>query len=256
MSKAWDCFVTDRTSNGKFLDIRAKYEQPQLDKMKQGESMSLCMAIIYEDKMYIAADSRSSKGAGFVSFGNQHLYSIPVSHSYKKIFRIGDDTAPIIGFSVGDNCFVGENLMDFISSFSVDSTENIAIALCNRMNNNSELSKNNTLFYFFQYQDRKLYCVIVEKEEGNYKYSSFPVQLEEGYARKVAIGASWATLLSDYVFFAIPENSEKETLFSINDVYNKANIVGCYYDNSVGGPIHIGKLTPEGFSWLQNGYIL
>lgn len=252
MAKTWDCFVTDKTSGESCLNKEAKHKQYQ----KQGEYMSLCMAIIYEDKMYIAADSRSSEGAGLVSFGNQHLYSIPVSHSYKKIFRIGDDTTPIIGFSVGDNCFAEENLTDFISSLPVGSTENIAIALCNRMNNNSKLSDNNTLFYFFQYQDKKLYCAIIRKEEEKYKYSYFPIQLEKRHARKIAIGAPWATLLSDYVFFAIPENSEKETLFSINDVYNKANIVGCYYDNSVGGPIHIGKLTSDGFSWLQNGYEL
>lgn len=223
--------------------------------------MSLCLAISFDDKVYIAADSKSSTRVCKTNFEDKTKYSLPASYSYKKIFSITlGDGKQIIGCSVGDNIFERKTLTEFIKSLDFTGCSNLkdtAFVIEKKMNEIDAFFEINSTFGLFRYEDDIVKNAVIKKVKTKYEVKMENFQPEKNTtARKAAFGASWATNLSDYTLFIIPEQNETDTVYSINEIFDKAKTVGPYFDDSVGGPIHIGKLTPEGFTWLQNGYEL
>lgn len=75
------------------------------------------------------------------------------------------------------------------------------------------------------------------------------------FKRSMYIGELIFVKLADN--FVEPNSTdEKEVVAYINKLYKALVAVSELTTNSVGGSIHIGKLTPDGFTWLQNGYEL
>lgn len=251
----YSCRVSDSKSSVG-LPYEAKKEKRKIN------TMSLCIALALDEKMYIAADSKSSVCAGKSSFGNKTKYSIPASFSYKKIFQVvlhEQDSSPIIGFSVGDNTFDSKNLSEFVKSLNFsDCTciDNVAEVIKTSLNLNVNLVDINSSFLLFRYEDKKFKKAIIEKNDKAYDCNTGDFLPPQGEAIKSTAGADWAKELSEYMLIIIPEREEEGTVYGINQVFENAKIVGPYFDDSVGGLIHIGKLTPDGFTWLQNGYEL
>lgn len=229
------------------------------NEIRKINTMSLCMALAFNDKLYIASDSKSSVCIGKSSFENRAKYSATASLCYKKIFMVDlSETAPVIGFSVGDNVFEYKNLNVFINSLNFSGCSDIkdvAEVIKNSMNLNINLVNVNSIFTLFRFENDEFREIVIEKKEKTYEYRIEKIQPRQGGVIKFVSGAEWAKELSNYMSVTIPEVDES-TMHEINRVYDNAKTIGPYFDDSVGGPIHIGKLTSEGFDWLQNGYEL
>lgn len=217
-------------------------------------NMSLCLALIFHDKVYIASDSKSSKAVADTEFGDKIFTTIPISYTYKKIFVVENEESPIVGMSYGYNNFEDKDLTEFIAS--LPASDNIAETIRNTMNGKVNLLKMNTAFALYQYRNKELYCTLIEKVNGEYQCKETLMQPTRHQKRKCSYGATWAVELSDYAFPKEFATDESNIIFSINELYKKAEAVGPCFDDSVGGPTRICKLTPDGFTWLQNGYEL
>lgn len=98
--------------------------------------------------------------------------------------------------------------------------------------------------------------VLCEYNFPNPSDEIIPYYPHDKHLRAFWHGVNWAKSVFEYNYFDSCFVNEERTLSQINEVFNKIGLVTKYFDKSVGGPTRICKLTPDGFSWLQNGYIL
>lgn len=223
---------------------------------KGNDDMSLCFCVKYGDIVYVAADSRSS----YVQrnrFGGVSD-SLIDTDDYRKIINANINGNNVVLISTGQNKFSPEQ-----KSFSAVINE----LLSNSYNDIKDfIEKIRNTFWNYKYPDTVLEITVLFNKENNLYSYRFPNVVEENSFllldkenKKVEAlwqGTSWAKCIFEYSRFDEEIESEERTIQQINKVYEKVVRLSCEFDNTVGGPIHIGKLAPDGFTWLQNGYEL
>lgn len=223
---------------------------------KEFYDMSLCFCVKYGDTVYIASDSRSS----YIQrncFGGVSD-SLIDSDDYQKIVNVNINGNNVVLISTGQNKFSSEQ-----KSFSAIINE----LMLNSYNDIKEFIESvRKTFWNYKNPDTALeITVLVEKENNIYSYT-FPnavdensiILLDKEHKKIEALwqGTRWAKCVFEYSRFDEEFENERRTIEQINKVYEKINRLSCEFDNTVGGLVRIGKLTPNGFSWLRNGYEL
>lgn len=224
---------------------------------KRDKGMSLSFGISYGDAIYIATDSRSSIIHKGYSFGGVKEMEIE-SDNYKKISRFEFLNYEIIMTSTGQNKFNGKTFSEALIDIDYSACPTIYSAL-------------HTIYKFFEDKkedemDISFISYIRDKEKKMLLVSSYSTaNSKSGELSNIEIapyflcywqGASWGIEVLRHTDFE--ENTDNEPLIieQINSVYKRIEILSPRFDETIGGSIHIGKLTPDGFTWLQNGYEL
>ena len=227
----------------------------QVDRTKGcNNNMSLCFALEYGNIAYIAADSRSS----YTKINNLGFlvgYEIETD-DYKKIINVNINGETAVLISTGQNKFgiEHENFADIVKKITAQPCENIK----------DFIKEVRNVFSKLKYPRDVLDITILFTDKGKLYTYYFPDNIEDSSFRTPDSeelcacwqGVRWAKSVFEYSEFDRRFISEEHTLSQINEVYNKVYRVSKTFDNSVGGPVRIGKLTPEGFTWIQNGYEL
>ena len=228
---------------------------------KGNSIMSLAFALLINDIVYIAADSKSS---GFLNednlgFGTHNHYMKPLLYDYKKIFRIEDTN--ILGFSVGDNTIGSYNLLDYIKNVKFSNKSNlneIAENICDSINNINNTNIINSIeFHLFDYSNKGCWHIPVIKTINDIcRVNESEVLNDIGPLVLSPAGADWAiSLARNSIFYS--GTSEEDVLYRINKIFNDAAHIGHYFDDSVGGLTRIIKLEPgENPKWIQGEYNL
>lgn len=229
----------------------------------EGNKMSLCFAFALYNKVYLVADSRSSEpdiNSEIGNFSHRRLKYKVVSDKYRKIFKLPILDRNIVGFSTGKNNFSESicNLSDFIKQIKFPKGLTL-VQYASILGTEAILRSNNVCFELFEYSKENLYRASISVFNNNLTVFSELYQPKENDAYYTSSGAEWAKQLLNTEHYVIPEtnpNDESYNIRAFENIYKKASSIGCVFDDSVGGPICIGKLTPDGFTWLQNGYEL
>lgn len=227
--------------------------------------MSLCFGISYNGVVYLVADSRSSVINSKYIFGGIKE-TVLDTDSYKKIGYVEVLTYKIALLATGQNKFDEDDktFIDVLHGINYNACSNLDAIL--RLTY-EEFSKRKR-----RYMDVHLTLFIADSL-SNEIYTTNLSTLQECYAhedmRGVPIskipegpqqcfwqGAGWGIEVIRHSDFDEAVMDEKRIIFQINSVFDRINKLSQYFDESIGGPIRIGKLTPDGFTWLQNGYEL
>ena len=214
--------------------------------------MSLAICVAFPNAFYLAADSQSSKMIEEGYTGSSPFARV-LSFSSKKIFRIQETT--IFGYSTGLNKFGDYNLQGFIRSLDLPNDINECGTIISNKLNTFDKRHTLALFNLFTLTKDGLHIVSVIGDENTHLYSSkyslyTPATVDS--FRLIRTGATWATELARFA----PFTSEEDVKSVIEKLYRDAEFVGRFYDNCVGGPIHILKVTPNGYNWIVGGYDL
>lgn len=231
--------------------ISNSYSNSYTDPIRSTD-MSLAICVAFSNAFYLAADSQSSKMIE-EGYTGSSPFTRALSFSSKKIFRIRDTS--IFGYSTGLNKFGDYNLQDFIRNLDLpNDIRECGTTISNKLNT---LDKRHTLalFHLFAFTKDGLDIVSITGDENTHIYSSehciYTPETVDSF-RLIRTGATWATELARFA----PFTSEEDVKSVIEKLYRDAEIVGRFYDNSVGGSIHILKVTPDGYSWITGGYDL
>lgn len=158
---------------------------------------------------------------------------------YKKI-ALFKPTNKIIA-STGDNDFNGKNLT----------------ALVNECKDEDELKRKllpyETTLYIFSVENEKIYMEIITFHDKMYSVTKNCVS-----GRKEMASFSSSLTVTNFLKPILVNNKyyDKTALAYINAIYDLCMSVPDISDNTIGGDIRILKITPDGFTWLQNGYEL
>lgn len=215
---------------------------------KEDKGMSLCFGIAYGNIIYIAADSRSSFVKDTV-FGGKRFDKVDTDN-YKKIVKIKINTTDVVVCSTGQNKF-GENGLSFEETIR-------KIPIKDDIREYIKDVKERFLAYQIPTQKLDINVVFFENNILNYyKYPSETIITSaDDNIKAFWQGVNWAKSVFEYSYFDSHFVSEERTLSQINAVFVKVRKATSIFDKSVGGPVRICRLNPNGFVWLQNGYEL
>lgn len=188
--------------------------------------MSLAIVLAINNDVYIAADSRSTK-----KIVHEH------SDDYRKIAYLKNENKIVV--STGDNDFDGKTLTELVKS-------------CKTQRELEEkVLRYNANFRFISQGD-PLYMETVSFAGGVLRSERIP--LDEN-----VIYYSGPTAITEFLSY-IPSpqyNEETNIIKFLNTVYDMCCCLPELSDNTIGGPVHILKLSPgEPYKWLQNDYEL
>lgn len=219
--------------------------------------MSLCVAFIMNDEVYICSESRSSApdyNSGTNPFTKRPNKSTPLEDNFKKIFKVPIGGHTIIGFATGDNTFGQKPITKIIQDICYSHC-NSPIDCCSAIMQKLSEFRGMTYINLFECSGRDIVRVSGILDDEKIDISKDIIRGEKDEIIYFYSGPQWAKALLYSVPFS-PTRTENERITAINGVYEAALKVSKTLENTLGGPIHIGKLTPEGFFWLQNGYEL
>ena len=217
--------------------------------------MSLCVAYIDDGCVYICSDSRSSTpddNSGTNIFSKQPNKFRAIIDDYRKIIRLPIKGRQIVGFSTRANMFNGMTISEIISSVEYLCDESTLKCLVRVLEFISAYECETTVD-LFEYVGKELVWVSGNSDHGNISIKSkhYPLKsLDYVYS-----GPDWARSLLSTNTYSNYETESKKVL-DIANMFENAKIISSKLENTIGGVVHIGKLTPEGFEWLQNGYKL
>lgn len=191
--------------------------------------MSLVYVLFNDEEIFLAADSRStSKIDSRVHYDN-----------YKKIALLKPSNKIIA--ATGDNDFNGKNLTELVSECRDEQElKERLLPYATTLNvfstEHGKIYKETISFCDGTYTVEKI-CVLGRKGTASFSSSSYvtsflkPIPVAKKYCDETAIGY-------------------------INSIFNLCINVPEISDCTIGGDIHILKITSQGFTWLQNGYEL
>ena len=193
---------------------------------KKMKDMSLVYCLRTKTAVYVVADSRST-----TSFEND--VAKEYYDTYRKIARSGN----YYYAATGENIYDGMTLTQLVSK-------------CSSPNEVKEIvSKYNTTLFIFSNSSEQIKCQLFGK--ANYLKDILINEYENHFSSN--------EILCDVISkIRVPKTDDDIVVVDfLNDVFSTALNLSKWDSNTVGGPIHILKLTPgKEPVWLQNGYEL
>jgi len=258
---------TSHIFNSRFLNNHNAKEKP---------NMSLCAFAAYNECIYLVADSQISTELYIkTTINNKDEYNpsglyVATSYSFRKIFKVNDK---VFGYSTGDNFLFGKCVTDYVHSIGhIDNADVFEASekILNDMNEkcrddlppyaqDSDQARHhyNTTFVICGYINERLKVYRIAKKEHEPGYYTMEILMKDtptpGDATWHSDGANWATPM--FKVLRLPDyESAPDRLESF---FNKIFELSPQIDNTVGGKVHILKITPDNkASWIKNGYIL
>jgi len=210
------------------------------------EKMSLCYALLYQREAYIAVDSRLSVNVIRDEFGKVVDMDVGTD-DFQKIYIINDKN---IAFITGQSIFGYDDKtftdvmsdIDFAGLTLKDILNRLNAVFANLVNadQRTEIS-----VFSMDGGELKLGELIVGYSAFIYDYVFFPKTACMYHLK----GVEWARPLIMKV------DGRNNTEYIIN-FYKEAYDQRKYNDNSIGGPIRIIHLTPNGYEWIEKGLII
>ena len=210
------------------------------------EKLSLCYALLYQKEAYIAVDSRLSVNVVRDEYGKVVNMDIGTD-DFQKIYIINDKNIAFI---------TGQSIFDYDDKTFTDVMSNIdftGLSLKDTLNKLNEVfvdlvntgQRTEISVFSMDSGELKLGELIVGHSAFVYDYVFFP-QTACMYHLK---GVEWARPLIMRV------DGRNNTEYIIN-FYKEAYDQRKYNDNSIGGPVRIVRLTPNGYEWIEKGLII
>lgn len=222
--------------------------------------MSLCMGIVYDKEIYFAADSRSSVIVKRSVRSQKPILVESINDDFKKIIPLTVNKTQLVIVTTGINAFgiMDTPIYELISNIDYSSCESlwdISMAIKRKVDAFTLRKVKDISIDIFCFENSCL-C----RAEINFLNYDRPIvihkhiQSYDGTPFIITIGVDWCHNLQDYHPFPVIKENDDETMYIINSFYEKCIQISNIMEGSIGGPIRIGKLTPDGFTWLQNGY--
>jgi len=222
----------------------SKSDKPIFEYKKQGErdtDMSYLLTATFKNEIYIAADSRSTV--------NHSDGSKSYTDDYQKIVIIPDTN--IVVASTGLNSFGEQNFRDIAYSLEGNSQKEIFADLV------SKIKKYEILYEQVAY----LYCssmcqfdkyindlaITTTYFTENFKNQSICNKIinQQGF---FSSGATYANKITEHLDI---DQFRENTVESIGKIMQGVIEISPCFDNTVGGPIQMVRITPEKAEWVD-----
>lgn len=223
---SWSCSSSDtykyrRTDSGSTKPVAEGSKAANAE----GFEMSFAYVCCHGDTVYMAADSRNTIT---ISSLDQNFQNRRYEDNYQKI--VVNKKLNLAVISTGTNDFDGSTLQQIINS------KGSSYDICEAIKETS--------YYMVEIKANKLYSssgngktAIVKKDSFWYSGDKTIVSI----ADKIPMPA---------------DGDDKDFVCFLNKMFSIATTVSELTNKTVGGKIHILKITTDGFTWLQNGYEL
>ena len=218
--------------------VSCSYSNEIVKKEVEKKDMSFALIVVMDKEIYIATDSRSTK----IEWSGKKTFS----DDYQKIVVIPEKNIAVL--STGFNDFDGKTFAEIVSELPKEDIFNDLFLLAKKY----ELKKREKTFIFtgsFRLNNECEFVPIIQstgidEESGQllYGYNETPGIL-------YSLGAKYGT---DLVKNTDPKSFKPETAVSQIENFMKGIIsISQAFDNTVGGPIQMVRITPEKAEWVE-----
>ena len=213
----------------------------------RGSSMSLCLSLIRNGEVYLAADSRLSDIISTDSHGNI-LQSNIKSDDFQKLFVINETTA-LFQTGQGEYCDDNRTFADVLKTINFtgmtlpDIAKTLNDSFAPLLDSGSDLS-----ICIFSMETGAL--KIANVDVGiTVKISEYIVYPPDNIFKWERQGMNWTSDIIENIH-------EEDPVLFIKTAYKNVYKQRDKHDFTIGGPVRILKLTSNGYEWIEKGLII
>jgi len=187
---------------------------------KESADMSLCGILLRKNEVYIVADSRSTGAIGYTD-------------DYQKIVVVPETNIAVV--STGRNIFNGKNLFELVNGLKARTENEIFYELKEKMDENS--------------------CLYIAG-----KFNSGEIGMIDNNGNKITILKQdvhnfYCLGREPYINIAQMLVNNNKTIVSYSqllcNMLTQIKILNEPFDNTIGGPIQMVRITPEKAEWVD-----